>query len=216
MLRTVHFVSFHIFIQGCFGQRKLRKALVESVITGPRNPFINLPVCPVLSGSTLTDLTFPPSTTMAYRLLLFVPSIGAEGNSMSSARVKSPPASPRNRMPLDLLASRDLPQAFILQDISYNLLFHIHPRSRLGRDLHECVIDRDNEDLSGARQLGMLDEAGNVAIGACWAFIASAFVLNSIDFKRCQAMSSSRRGYRNDQYHQREGVRLTESCWNTN
>jgi len=43
---------------------------------------------------------------------------------------------------------------------------------RLGRGegVHESIIDGDNEDLASAGELGVGDEAGDVRVGAGWAW----------------------------------------------
>jgi hypothetical protein len=42
------------------------------------------------------------------------------------------------------------------------------------RAIHEGVVDGDNEDLAGVLDLGVLDVAGNVGVGAGWAWVVSA------------------------------------------
>lgn len=44
------------------------------------------------------------------------------------------------------------------------------------RAVHEGVVDGDDEDLAGVLDLGVLDVAGDVGVGAGWAWVLSAHV----------------------------------------
>ena len=69
-------------------------------------------------------------------------------------------------MPELLSASRDLPQAFMLQ-----IRVLANERSVQGcSDLHEGIVDRDDEDLARIFELGRADVAWDVAVAACWAY----------------------------------------------
>lgn len=48
--------------------------------------------------------------------------------------------------------------------------------------LHESIVNGDNEDLSCGLKLGVCDVAGNVVVGACWAWTD---VSDALSFSSC-------------------------------
>lgn len=48
------------------------------------------------------------------------------------------------------------------------------------RDLHECIIDGDHKDLSGAGELGVGNETRNMGVRASWALMRLVYELELV------------------------------------